>query len=169
MTRVLIQTVTLNSALARIDFASIPAGFTDLVFTASARATTATGVIECLITFNGTRDGYTGRGAGAIASAVNNSPSTGGLAFQAPSAAVVTGVFSSSYGYIPNYRAPINKNYWAESSGSTAALIFSGVWANTSPITSISFAPTTNNFAVGTTISLYGITEGSDGIVTTTP
>jgi hypothetical protein len=45
--------------------------------------------------------------------------------------------------------------------------IIAGLNNSTAAITSINFFPSSGNFVAGSTISLYGITKGSDGIVTT--
>lgn len=39
-------------------------------------------------------------------------------------------------------------------------------WSNTSALTSITLSPTYDNFAQYSTITLYGITSGSDGVTT---
>jgi hypothetical protein len=46
-------------------------------------------------------------------------------------------------------------------------MISAGLWSNTAAITSLTFLPESGTqFEIGTTISLYKITSGSDGIVT---
>jgi hypothetical protein len=47
--------------------------------------------------------------------------------------------------------------------------IFAALWSDTAAITSITIVPSSTNFDVGSTFSLYKITKGSDGIVTTSP
>ena len=48
-------------------------------------------------------------------------------------------------------------------------IISAGLWANTAAITSIQLIPQSGGgtFVADSTVSLYGITKGSDGIVTT--
>ena len=77
--------------------------------------------------------------------------------------------------YIPNYTGSTNKSISVDSVTENNATnnlmnIQAGLWSNTAAITSILFtSDTAGGFLAGSTISLYKITKGSDGIVTTSP
>jgi hypothetical protein len=170
----LIATQTLGTAATTIQFTSIPSSYTDLLFVASTRSSTAgTSVEICSITFNSNATGYTVRAFSGTGTSTNTSLSTG-LVFYAPRAGTTANTFGNAAVYIPNYTSAINKNYWSESATEHNGTegyntLTSGLWSNTAAITSASFAPNANNFEANSTISLYGITKGTDGIVTTSP
>jgi hypothetical protein len=81
--------------------------------------------------------------------------------------------FSNLSVYIPNYTGSTAKGVSidsvTENNGTNAFQVIAAHLTNsTSAVTSIGFFSTTSSsFLTGTTISLYGITKGSDGIVTT--
>jgi hypothetical protein len=169
----LIETKTLLSAAASIGFTSIPQTYTDLMFFASTRASTAgTSVEPCLVTFNADTSDYTDRTLNGSGSAATSTSGTSRLVFNAPRTGTTANTFGNVSVYIPNYAGATNKSYSTDSvteHNATEAhqTIIAGLWSDTSAITSVSFAPTANNFEAGSTISLYGILKGSDGIVTT--
>jgi hypothetical protein len=173
MTIQLIETKTLGTAAASIEFTSIPQDGTDLVFQISARSSTAgTSVEPCLVSFNANTSDYSHRTLNGSGSAATTASGTSRLAFNAPRAGTTANTFGNVSFYVSNYTAASNKNYTTESvteSNSTEAhqTLITGLWSNTSAITSATFTPTANNFESGSTISLYKITKGSDGIVTT--
>jgi hypothetical protein len=174
MTMTLIETKTLVSDASLIEFIYIPQDGTDLLFTISARSTTTgTNVEPCLVTFNSNTSSYTARTLNGAGSGTPTSASpTSRLAFNAPRAGTASNTFNNVSFYIPNYTANVNKSYSTDSVTENSATethqtIIAGLWSNTSAITSVLFGPTANNFASGSTISLYKITKGSDGIVTT--
>jgi hypothetical protein len=171
----LIETKTLGTAAGSIEFTSIPqTPYTDLVFLASTRSsTTGTDVEPCLVTFNSNITGYTARTARGAGSQVKTSATlTTRLVFNSPRAGTSANTFGNVSVYIPNYAGGANKTYSSDSvtednQANAEATFIAGVWSNTAAITAVSFTPTNNNFVAGSTISLYGITKGSDGIVTT--
>jgi len=171
----LIETKTLGAAAASIEFTSIPQTFTDLVFFTSLRASTSgTSVEPCLVTFNANTSNYTARTLNSSGSAATSASVTSRLVFNAPRTGTTANTFGNVSVYIPNYTGATNKSFSTHSvteHNATEAhqTIIAGLWSNTAAITSALFAPTANNFEAGSTISLYGITKGSDGIVTTSP
>lgn len=173
MTMTLIQTNSLGADAASIEFTSIPQTFTDLMFLVSTRASTAgTSVEPCLITFNADTSDYTHRTLNGTGSATASASGTSRLVFNAPRTGTTANTFGNVSVYIPNYAAAINKKYSTDSVTEQDATeahqtIIAGLWSDTAAITSVLFAPTANNFIAGSTISLYGILKGSDGIVTT--
>jgi hypothetical protein len=173
MTMQLIETKTLGAAAASIEFTSIPQDFTDLIFFTSIRASTSgTSVEPCLVTFNANTSNYTHRTLNGSGSAATTASGTSRLVFNAPRTGTTANTFGNVSVYIPNYAGATNKSYSTDSvteHNATEAhqTIIAGLWSDTSAITSALFAPTANNFEAGSTISLYGILKGTDGIVTT--
>jgi hypothetical protein len=170
MTMTLIETKTLGAAAASLEFTSIPQDGTDLLIKASLRhdGSNATGIY---ISFNGNILNFSAIYINALSP---NTPTSAPLARYIGSSTddVTANVFSSTEIYIPNYSGSGNKSYSTENVTENNAVgayqnLVAGLWSNTSPITSFSLATTSNNWRAGSTISLYKITKGSDGIVTT--
>jgi hypothetical protein len=170
----LIETQTLGTAAASIEFTSIPQTFTDLVVLASCRSSRDNATDSLISRFNGDTNSanYTGRrlrnetGTGVSDTAISVLALTG--------SAATSNTFGSIVFYIPNYTGSTNKSVSAEgvnenNSSTDFRLCLNAVlWSNTAAITSITLVPGTGpNLVTGSTISLYGITKGSDGIVTT--
>jgi hypothetical protein len=169
----LIESKTLGTAAASIEFTSIPQTFTDICFLVSPRLTGSTDTL--LFAFNSSTSNFSGRflqGNGAAASSSTFSGSTARFAGSAPGTDFTASTFGNNSVYIPNYTGSTNKSYsldyTIENNATTGFQgIIAGLWSDTSAITSVSFTPNSGNFATGTIISLYGILKGSDGIVTT--
>jgi hypothetical protein len=170
MTMQLIETKTLGAAAASIEFTSIPQTYTDIVILGSAR-NTATSVDTLLFSLNGSTTGFTARfleGNGASAS----SGTIARFAANAVGGTETSNTFSNFQIYIPNYAGSTNKSYSTDTvseNNATTALqpLIAGLWSNTAAISSLTLTTNSGDLAIGTTISLYGITKGSDGIVTT--
>ena len=174
----LIESKTLATAAASIEFTSIPQDATDLVLLMSGRsARTSDGRDEVFIRFNGDSGAnYTNRalrGSGSAADSVTN-PTTSISRVNLPSSTTTSNTFGNGIIYILNYTALVAKSVSVDNVMENNATfsfqeIVAGLWNNTAAITSISFTPEVANFEAGSTISLYKITKGSDGIVTTSP
>jgi len=161
-----------------IDFDSIPETFTDLVLLCSLRGNANQIYDQMKITFNGSSSGY-------LRTDLYGDGTTAGVSFQATDAFFMASAgngatstantFSNDMVTIFNYRSNLNKRIMSDSVGennanSAFAVIYSGGWNNSAPITSISIAPRTGTLWVeNSKISLYGIRKGSDGVTTTTP
>jgi hypothetical protein len=166
---ILIETKTLGTTAASIEFTSIPQTLTDLVVVISARTSASATSEELLLHLNGSSASFTsiflyGNPPGG------NAPSgSGGLtAGNASGNTSTANTFGSSNVYIPNYTSSTNKSFSVESvsehNGNAAfPFLVAGLWSNTAAITSLLVKPGVNNFLAGTTISLYGILKGSSG------
>ena len=178
MTMTLIETKTLGTAAASIEFTSIPQTYTDLKLIVSGRADGGSypGEVGWALTigFNGSTSNFTARilaGNGASVSSATTARIIGFLT----GAAATSNTFGSSSIYIPNYAGSTNKSFSgdavSENNATTAfQRLCAGLWSNSAAITSIQLdveLGTGGNFVAGTTASLYGILKGSDGIVTT--
>jgi hypothetical protein len=184
MTMQLIETKTLLSAAASIEFTSIPQDSTDLLVLFSLRATTGTGYIPFGYRFNGNTSGYTARSLYGTGSSVGSELNTliagadglgntgrfGGYGINWNSS--TSNTFTSGNFYIPNYAGSNQKSasvdYVNENNATLSYQeLVATLWANTSAITSLTIAAQSgSNLAIGSTISLYKITKGSDGITT---
>jgi hypothetical protein len=164
----LIQTITLTSNAASVEFASIPQTFTDLVFVASAR-TVAAAIQSDLGIAIGTSNFRTLQGDGSTAASqsttgyINIGTATGD--------STTADTFGNSTCYIPNYTGATAKSFSADGvaeNDATAGFqrISAGLSTTTSPITTLTIGSGAD-YVSGSTFSLYGITKGSDGIVTT--
>jgi hypothetical protein len=170
----LIESKTLATAAASIEFTSIPQTFTDLVILASGRSERTAGFEDYLITFNGSSANFSWRrlGGQGSGSPYSDSSSTNRLG-QINTDFATANTFGNAAVYIPNYTSAVAKSVSSDSvseNNATQAFqgIHAGLYSGTSAITSFllqEFGGT--SFAAGTIASLYGILKGSDGIVTT--
>jgi hypothetical protein len=170
----LIQTQTLASTAASIEFTSVPQNFTDLMFVVSARNDT-TSVRAINLSFNGlssdqsrVRLSGNGSGNGSTGSATSISSFN-----DIPGTAQAANIFGNLSIYIPNYSGSAPKVISMDGVGSDDSptawqTITTNTWNSTAAITSISVFLSSGNFLAETLVSLYGITKGSDGATTTT-
>jgi hypothetical protein len=168
----LIESKTLGTAAASIEFTSIPQTFTDLVVLYVLRSDTAynSGGSYFNLTFNGTSANRSGRflsGDGTGAATGSFTP-FGGVA---PSDFTANNFSNGSF-YLPNYSGNTNKSVSGdnvrENNATTGLLgIDAGLWSDTSAINRLTLTQNAGNFVAGSTAYLYGILKGSDGIVTT--
>jgi hypothetical protein len=167
----LIETKTLGTAAASIEFTSIPQTFTDLVVLVSGRSTRSDVRDEIQTQFNGdTASNYTlrtlrGSGSAVISQSVSF---TALVRADMPAATSTANTFSNISYYIPNYTSAVAKSLSIESvmeNNATESFLYlvAGLWNNTAAITSIFMKPEVANFAIGSVFSLYGITKGTDG------
>ena len=173
----LIESKTLGTAAASIEFTSIPQTFTDLVLLFNFRSNVDQTYTNIALRFNSdTGSNYSmrmlygeGSGGGLSASQTTTSMqwvySTG---LQATS-----NTFGNAQVYIPNYTGSTSKSVSMDSVSENNATqsiqaLTAGLWSGTAAITSISmFTQAGPNLLAGSTASLYGVLKGSDGIVTT--
>ena len=172
MTMTLIETKTLGTAAALIEFTSIPQDGTDLLIVASVRSLEASvGNSSLHIRPNGSTANGSSRwlyGTGSSASSITSSRVDGGFI---NSAGHTSNTFSSTSIYIPNYSGSTSKSFSADSVQETNATlnyasIVASLWSDSAAITSLDFrCISATNLVAGSTISLYKITKGTDGIV----
>jgi hypothetical protein len=172
----LIESKTLATAAASIEFTSIPQDGTDLVVLVSSRSDGAFTSSEIDIAFNGSSSNFTARylyGAGSGSGATASDTTLVGVSSAASN---TSNTFGNATIYIPNYAGSTNKSISTNSVGesnATAAYqaIAATLWSQTAAITSLTLRLDSGarNFVTGSSVSLYKITKGSDGIVTTSP
>jgi hypothetical protein len=173
----LIETKTLGTAAASINFTSIPQTFTDFLVLGSLRANNdpdggAYG--SASFSINGSTANITNRflvGNGSILFTGSGSA----INITTTGSANTANTFGNFSLYITNYSGSVTKLISLDNVTETNATngaypgMQSGLFNSTSAITSIGFTALGSgaNFLANSTISLYGITKGSDGIVTT--
>jgi hypothetical protein len=169
----LIESKTLGADAASIEFTSIPQDFTDLYVLLSlrmARATTGGGVDMKINTLT---TGFTKRILIGSGSAGSSDASPVNTLFFANGANQTANTFGNVSMYFPNYAGSTNKSFSIDAVDENNATesyqeISANLWSNTAAITSLSWSDAgASNWVTGTTVSLYGILKGSDGIVTT--
>jgi hypothetical protein len=174
MTMTLIESKTLTSAASSIEFINIPQDGTDLVALVSARTTASRGAggWAIQIGINNSYSNFTERELRGNGSSASTFTSSAVYAVGASNDATAN-TFGNSSVYIPNYTGSTNKSIsvdGVEENNATEAIsrITAGLWSQTSAITSMSFlAISPSVFSIGSTISLYKVVKGTDGIVTT--
>lgn len=173
MTMKLISTITTTGSQQIIDFTNISQSFTDLVFVASLRNSSASNE-EIYVTING---------SGGAGTAINNiylyGNSSSVYSALAGSAAALWQVLyqngqqtANTFGNlslrIPNYTLTGTKVFSthsvSENNGTTAQQrAIAQRLTLTPPVTSVQFISASNAFSANSTISLYGILKGSGG------
>ena len=159
-----------STAVSSITFSSIPQTYTDLLVKISMRNDTGTSYNNVYVSFNGTPSGtsysdksiYTiGTSSGSLGHSSANqlwlaaSPSTGNT----------SNTFSNGEFYVPNYTGSSNKSISSDSvteansagNGVIYNNLMSGLWANTSAITSIVLTSDASSFMQYSSAYLYGI------------
>jgi hypothetical protein len=162
----LITSAVLTSAQANIVFTSITGAFDDLVLMMSLRSSADNAGGTIAFNTGGSYRRVRFLGLGNTASFDNAT-----VDYQVNTSVSTANVFSNGTIYIPNYIGSTIKSYSSTSSNennATAASnsIIGGIWASLDPITQITLTPGAGNFVAGSEVTLYGITRGSDGIVT---
>lgn len=173
MTYQLIETKTLGTAAASIEFTSIPQDGTDLLVLSSLRNTTS-GQTNGNLTFNGSTSGYSERmvyGTGTAGISVSTSGSLINWSEVHPDSTMTANTFGNGRIYIANYTSSAAKSLMSEAvleTNATGTLMYvnSAIWNNTAAIASLRIAASGGTLAVGSTISLYKITRGTlNGVV----
>ena len=168
MTYQLIETKTLGTAAASIEFTSIPQDGTDLLLVTALRSDDGVVAQEALVAFNGSTSSFSARQLYAFGTTVASTTPARQVGGH-PSSQVTANTFGNTSIYIPNYAGSTNKSYSVDSvsennSSSQYFLnIVAGLWSNTAAITTITITSGAGNLIAGSTISLYKITKGSSG------
>jgi hypothetical protein len=167
----LIETKTLGTAAASIEFTSIPQTFTDLVVLLSLRGSSSGTFNAGALYFNSAASDSNNRDLAADGASVYSN-TTGTQTYvrwgDTTGSTNTANTFASSQIYIPNYTGSQNKTISAESTPENNATswgqgtITAGVSNKSAAITLINiYNLSGGNWVAGSTISLYGITKGS--------
>jgi len=159
-----IQTYTLGSTASSVTFSNIPQNYTDLKVVISARGDNSSSS-TILTTFNGSSANMSFKylwGSGSTAGSGGSSANS--IAYLNSSSSTAS-TFGNVEMYIPNYTSGNNKSFSVDGVTETNATttymgIFANLWSQTAAITSIGLIPDVGNFAIGSTFTLYGISNG---------
>lgn len=158
-----------------IEFASIPATYTDLKIVFSGRASTSANFAQFGLRFNDSTTNYSERSLiGNDGSASSSSATTNNqLQFNWVVAATSTSnTFANAEIYIPNYASSNAKSVSfdgvTENNATTGYVtsIVAKLWNDTTAISSIQIFPLVDSFVQYSSATLYGTTAGSDGTTT---
>jgi hypothetical protein len=161
-TYVKIATVSVTSAQAAIEFASIPSTYTDLILKLSGRTSESYNYASYTINLNGSATSFTGKdvyGIGTNPGSANRTVTYYNLN-GAPSTA---NTFANIEMYFPNYAGSTNKSFSMDAvsednSNLNNASLIAGLWSNTAAINQITLTGT-NNFVQYSSATLYGISK----------
>jgi len=177
MTMQLVETKTIDVAVSTIQFNSIPQDGTDLYILASGRTSANQAADNIIVRPNGSTTGLTCRRLYGDGSNRTTDSVSYWVLGNITGNTSTTNTFGNASMLIPNYAlTTISKTMSVDGVMENNATfsyqnLAAGQWTSTEAITSLTLinAETSANFLPGTTIYLYKITKGSDGIVTTTP
>ena len=172
MTMTLIETKTLGTAASSLSFTSIPQDGTDLLILASVRGASIATNDALLMSINGDNSQTNGssrwlQGTGSATASSTGSFAVGGIT---TGDSATSNTFGNASIYITNYAGTgaksISSDFVTENNATQAfQRIVAGLSNATAAITSVSFDLAGPNLLAGSTISLYKITKGTDGIV----
>jgi hypothetical protein len=149
------------SSVSSVQFASIPATYTDLLIKASYRGSGANVYEISFLRFNGLTTNLSSKsieGNGSAASSFSNTH----IYFGAGDGATATSnTFSNIEAYVPNYASSNQKSVSIDAVGETNATtiymqLTAGLWASTSAITSVEIVAA-NSFVQYSSFYLYGV------------
>jgi hypothetical protein len=166
----LIESKTLGADADSIEFTSIPQDGTDLVVWISARSASGS---ETRLALNNSTSDFSRRDLRGNGSTTASSSASDNYIGEMGNSGYTANTFSSMNLYIPNYTGSTNKSFSVETvnennDAGANQRVLAGLWSNTAAITSLKISTDAGqNLVTGSTISLYKITKGSDGIVTT--
>ena len=171
-----IETIELTASQSSITFSPIPQDYDDLIILVSARSDRS-GEAEdvAYMTFNSSTSNYSTLSLEGTGSTVSSDTAGGESSrfdrLDIPGPLMTSNTFGNISLYVSNYTQAQAKSISAdvvEENNATFARqrLNAYLWNDTSAITSITFNAI-SNFVTGTTVSLYGISAGGDGTVTT--
>jgi hypothetical protein len=159
-TYTLIEAKTLNSTVSSVTFTSIPQTYTDLCILMSARSTTGS-PDSSISEINGSTANLSSRYMFAVDSSITRGSSNEIVLVGMSQSGTTANTFGNVQIYITNYTSSQYKSMSIDSvsennaSNEAFRTLASGLWSNTSAISSIKLAA--SNFSSGSTLYLYGI------------
>jgi hypothetical protein len=154
-----IATTTLGSAQSTVTFSSISQGYTDLVVVCSVKNTTGAAGFKFRLN-NDTGSNYSTTvmyGSGSSAGSARESNAFGLMAYLGYTDNTSFGTYIQNFQNYSNattYKTILGRSNNVNGGGLSALV---NLWRNTNPITSILLYPDANQFAIGSTFSIYGI------------
>ena len=170
----LIERVELTSSASSITFSSIPQTFAQLFLVSSARTTRSAVNDQIKGSFNGNTSGQSNLELVGNGSAPASYSSSFLYVGHATGASATSNTFGNSSCYISNYTSSNSKSASVdavtENNATSVVLTLVGTLDTTTTSAVTSLVLTSQNsadFVSGSSFSLYGITRGGDGTVTT--
>ena len=165
----LIQTITLGTAATTISFTSLPQDATDLVILASVR-TSRNSYWENVYFGINNATGPNQRSLLADSGSVFSLSETE-ITFPAPAATATANTFGNVLFYVPNYTSTQAKSISYDAvTENNASAVYLKLAANNFPsstaINTFTITSALSTLVAGSTVSVYKITKGSDGITT---
>ena len=161
------STVTVSTAVATIEFTSIPATYTDLELKLSTKTSrSGDSSDDGYITFNNATTAFSYRYLSSSGTAAGSSGASSQSSIYdfTPngSGSNASGIWGNAEIYIPNYAGSNYKSVSMDAvmeNNATASYRYqsTGLWSNTAAITSIKLQADLGNFVQYSTASLYGI------------
>jgi len=161
----LISTQVLSANATSVTFSSIPQTFKHLQIRLTGRTDSAGSASDLCVTFNGTSGSYayhqlysTGSSVGSLGYSSSNSGNKISSVFAIAGGGATTGAFGTGVIDVLDY-TQTTKNKTVKSFGGVTnnLVIGSGLWLNTSAVTSIVFSlQSASNIVSGSRFSLYG-------------
>ena len=159
-----ISTVVVGSGGATsIDFVNIPQTYTDLCIKLSTRSSQTGAIADYgTVFFNGVSSSISYKDLYGNGSSASSTGSTTALFMTYQANAGTSNAFGNVEMYIPNYIGSNQKSFSIESIVENNATtgyttLTTGVWANTSPISSLKFSPASGTWLQYSSATLYGI------------
>ena len=175
MSKTLIETIELGSNSASITFSGISDEYDDLLLVTYIR-TDYSGVDDSVaVKPNNSSANFTATFLNGANTSTSSGTRTNFDSQLGNGATATANTFSSGELYISNYTASQPKSMSAysvnetDNAGAAAMRIYDILWNDTTAITSLVIEPINGTIlSAGSTVSLYGITAGGDGTVSTT-
>jgi len=175
MTMTLIESKTLTAAASSIEFINIPQDGTDLVLVASLRSSRsgADETVFCDLYINGATTNMSVRNLSSYSTTVSSGTGVGTAGGVITVASATANTFANTSIYFPNYSSTTAaKSFSVDSSAETNSslasnIILAGLYNSTTAITSLTILRADSSLVAGSTVSLYKVVKGTDGIVTT--
>jgi hypothetical protein len=161
-----IATVTAGSAVANIQFTSIPATYTHLQIRGISRFTAASTETNILLEFNNDASAiYADHlllGTGTTTASGNDINVTASFINTSPAASIASNIFAVNvfdildYANTNKFKTTKNLTGW-DSNGDGYVGLWSGLYRSTNAITSIKLTPRIGNFVQYSSFALYGV------------
>lgn len=158
------STTVAAGGTSSIVFSSIPATYTDLFVILSGRSTSSG---NTSLNLNSSASSFSSRAVYGFGSSTVASYTGGTDIGRSTGSGDQTNNFGAMTIHFPNYRTSVSKPYsvdaFAANYNGGYVVLYGGVWANNSAISSVTLLPPSGTFVENTTAYLYGITVGSGG------
>ena len=169
-----IETIELGSSQSSITFSSIPQDYDDLKILVSVRSDASGSTGDVLkIELNSSSTNFSWINLRGDGQSSFSSSASEGYTFYTNAGLSTSNTFGNGSIYISNYTASQAKSISTDGVSETNGTfgfqtIAATLWNNTAAITSVTLLPNAGtNLVAGSRASLYGVTAGGDGTVTT--